>query len=187
MKWGWWFRSDMALLLVYLLLLAQPAVAAVPLSDAGPVLEDLGRQVQDPDRSVKARVQLIDTLGAWAAPEVRPSLLAVLKDPKPEIREAAARGLGWSGDDEAVPALKDRVEAPDEVAAVKAAAVRSLGLIGDRSVRPLVIRLTQDPDASVREAAQWSLALGRLVEPADQTSYLIQLAEHRTADAQARV
>src|SRR5215468_3178492 len=104
MKWRWWSRDGIALLLVYLLV--QPAVAAVPLSDAGPVLEDLGRQVQDPARPAEERVQLIDTLGAWATPEVRPSLLAVLKDPKPEIREAAARGLGWHGDDEAVPALK---------------------------------------------------------------------------------
>jgi HEAT repeat protein len=112
--------------------------------------------------------------------------VAVLKDPSPEIREAAARALGWPGNDEAVPALRERVEAPGEAAAVKAAAVTSFGRIGDRSVRALVITATADPEASIREAALSSLALGALVDPADRTVYLIRLAEDRAVDAQSR-
>jgi HEAT repeat protein len=53
-------------------------------------------------------------------------------------------------------------------------------------VRALVVAATQDPDAGVREAALWSVALGSLVDPADRTSYLIRLAEDRALDGQLR-
>jgi len=113
--------------------------------------------------------------------------VAVLKDPLPAIRAAAAQALGWPGNDEAVPALRERVETPGEAAAVRAAAVRSLGRIGDRSVRALVITATGEPDASVREAALWSVAFGSLVDPSDRTFYLMRLAEDRAVGAQSRV
>jgi HEAT repeat protein len=166
---------------------APPAAGAAPLSSAGPVLEQIGKQIEDRSRPTRERLELISTFGDWATGQVRAPLVAVLKDPEPEIRAAAARALGWRGNDEAVPALRERVEAPGEVAAVRAAAVRSLGRIGDRSVRALVIAAIADPDASVREAALWGVALGSLSDPTDRTAYLIQFAGSRGFDAVARV
>jgi len=166
---------------------AQPTAGAPPLSSAGPVLEELGRQIEDRSRPTLERLELIRTFGVWASAEARPPLVAVLKDPQPEIRAAAAQSLGWPGNDEAVPALRERVETPGELAVVKAAAVRSLGRIGDRSVRALVIATIADPDAAVREAALWSVALGSLTDPTDRTAYLIQFAESRGFDGQSRV
>jgi len=59
-------------------------------------------------------------------------------------------------------------------------------MIGDASVRALVIALTQDPDAKIKEAALWGLALGYLGDRADRTTYLIQFAENRAFDPRAR-
>src|SRR5262249_13919138 len=87
---------------------------------------------------------------------------------------------------QAVGPLRERVEDPKEVPEVKAAAVRSLGIIGDRSVRPLVVALTRDPDAAIRQAAAWSLALGPMADPGDQVGYLIQVAEGQQARGQGR-
>lgn len=165
---------------------AHPTAGAPPLSSAGPVLEEIGKQIEDQSRPILERLELIRTFGDWATAQVRPPLVAVLKDPRPEIRAAAARALGWPGNDEAVPALRERVVTPGEVAAVKSAAVRSLGRIGDRSVRALVIATIADADASVREAALWSVALGSLADPTDRTAYLIQFAESRGFDGQSR-
>jgi len=146
----------------------------------------MGKKLEDQSRPALERLQIIRAFEEWGTAQVRPPLVAVLKDPLPEIRAAAARALGWPGNDEAVPALRERVETPGEATAVKAAAVRSLGRIGDRSVRALVITTTRDPDASVREAALWSVALGSLVDPADRTFYLMRLAEDRAVEAQLR-
>lgn len=156
------------------------------MSSAGPVLEEMGKKLEDRSQPATTRLEIIRTFGDWATAQVRPPLVAVLRDPQPEIREAAARALGWPGNDEVVPALRERVETPGETSAVKAAAVRSLGRIGDRSARPLVVGVTGESDASIREAALWSLALGSLVDPTDRTSYLIQFAEARGFDAQSR-
>jgi HEAT repeat protein len=184
MRWRGLMCGAVAVVLAYAS--PQPARGAPPLSDAGPVLSELGRKVQDQSQPIALRLQLIKTLGDWGSAQVRPPLVAALKDPQPAIREAAALALGWPGNVEAVSPLRERVETPDEALGVKRAAVLSLGQIGDRSVRPLVIALTRDPNAPIREAAVMSLALGGLVEPADQTAYLIQLAEDRPADPQAR-
>src|SRR5262245_33316690 len=162
------------------------ATAVAPLSSAEPLLKEMGTQLEDQSLPAADRLEIIKVFGEWGTAQVRPSLVAVLKDPKPEIREAAARALGWQGNDDAVPTLRGRIEAPDEVPAVKAAAVRSLGRIGDHSARPLVVGLTRDPDSSIRQAAVWSVALGGLIDPKDRTPYLIQLAEDRAADTQER-
>jgi HEAT repeat protein len=184
MGWRLWVRGAVTLLLMSGA--AQPAAGAAAASVAWPILDELGKRLEDPSRPAQERLEIIETFAQWAGPQGRPPLVAVLKDPSPEIRAAAARALGWPGNDEAVPALRERVEARGETAAVKAAAVASLGRIGDRSVRDLVITATADPEASIREAALSSLALGALVDPADRTVYLIRLAEDRAVDAQSR-
>ena len=184
MHWQLYAGGAMALLLTCAS--AHATAGAQPLSSAGPVLEQIGKQIEDRSRPTVERLELISTFADWATAQVNPPLVAVLKDPQPEIRAAAARALGWHGNDEAVPALRERIETPDEVAAVKAAAVRSLGRIGDRSARALVVGAIADPDASIREAALWSVALGSLSDPTDRTAYLIQFAESRGFDGPAR-
>jgi HEAT repeat protein len=166
---------------------AQPAAGAPQSSPAWPILEELGKKLEDQSLPLQDRLDIILTFEEWTGPQVRPPLVAVLKDPLPAIRAMAARALGWPGNVEAVPALRERVETPGEIAVVRAAAVGSLGRIGDRSVRPLVVAATQAPEASIRQVALWGVALGPLVDPVDRTSYLVRLAEDRTADAQLRV
>jgi HEAT repeat protein len=166
---------------------AQPAAGAPPLSPAWPELAELGKKLEDRSRPAGERLEIIETFRVWMGAEVRPPLVAVLKDPLAEIRAAAARALGWPANSEAVPALRELVETPGEVVAVKAAAVRSLGQIGDGSVRAVVITATRAPDAPVREAALWSVTFGSLVDPADRAAFLMQLAEDRTAEVQLRV
>jgi HEAT repeat protein len=184
MGWPLWACGSMALYLTCVWL--QPAAAAPPLSPAWPIFEELGKKLEDQSRPAQERLEIILTFAEWGGGQVRAPLVAVLRDPLPAIRAAAAQALGWPGNKEAVPALRERIETPGEVVAVKATAVRSLGRIGDRSVRALVITATQSPDASVREAALWGVALGPLVDQADRTVYLLQLAEDRAAEAQQR-
>jgi HEAT repeat protein len=48
------------------------------------------------------------------------------------------------------------------------------------------VAATQSPDAGVREAALWSVALGPLVDPADRTSHLLRLAADQAIGGQVR-
>ena len=173
----WWVGAA----LVFVLALSSNELAAgpPPLSNADAALAELAKDLADQSQPVAKRLEIITTLGGWGTAQVRAPLLATLKDPSPALRAAAARALGWSGNREAIPALRERVEAPDEAAAVKAGAVEALGIIGDRSVRPLLVAATQHPDAGVRQAGLLGVALGPLTDPADHTQYLIQFAEDR--------
>ena len=173
----WWPGAT----LVLVLSVAGPAAAAgpAPLSNAGEALGQLAKDLTDQSLPVAQRLEIVRVLGGWGGEQARGPLMAALKDPAPELRALAARGLGWPGNREAIPALRERVEAADEAALVKAAAVESLGLIGDRANRPLVVASTKHPDAGVRQAALWAVALGPFAEPADRVDYLIQLAEDR--------
>src|SRR6266852_4014833 len=118
----------------------QTAVAAAPpLSDALGALGDLAKQAQDQSRSEADRLPLIEALGQWQTEQVRPPLLALLGDPIPSIRAAAARALGWPGNRAAVAALKERAEVPGEAPAVRAGALEALGRIGDDSARDVMV------------------------------------------------
>lgn len=162
--------------------LAAPPGAA-PLSDATRALDDLGRQVQDRSLPEADRLQIIqDVLGRWASSEVRPPLLAVLKDPSESIRAAAARALGWPGNREAVGSLRERIEAENETASVRAAALEALGRIGDESVRGVALTATKDPDAKVRSAALWAVTLGSLQSETDRVGLLRQAAADQSLD-----
>lgn len=89
-----------------------------------------------------------------------PRLLAVLKDPNPELRRTAAQSLGKIARKEAVSALVEALRDPD--AGVRLHAAWALGTIGEDSVgrdRSPLGPLLFDSDPSVREAA--AVALGQ--------------------------
>jgi HEAT repeat protein len=103
--------------------------------------------------------------------------VALLKDSLPSIREAAAKGLGWRGNSEAVPALRERAEAPGEAPAVRAAAFDSLGKIGDPSVRGAILAATHEADPGIRMAALGALTTGPLASPTDRILLLRRVVE----------
>lgn len=180
----WWVGT--ALVLVVSLSSNGLAAERPPLSNAQPALEELGKELADQSLPLTQRLEIVRVFAGWATGQVRAPLLAALKDAAPELRTASARALGWPGNREAVPALRERAEAAGETTAVRAAAVHSLGIIGDPSIRALLVAATRDPDAGVRQGALWSVTLGPLADPTDRTSYLIRLAEDRDADGLLR-
>jgi HEAT repeat protein len=176
-----------------MLLLALPAApaaggldAGTPLSNAAPVLEDLGRRVTDRSVPKGDRLEIIRTLGEWATDQVTGPLVTLLGDPEPDVRAAASTALGWSGNSPAVKPLQGRATASGESVAVRAAAVRSLGQIGDAAGRPTVLAATADADVAIRGAALWGVTLGPLAIPEDRTSLLLRLVGDRALDQQLR-
>ena len=92
--------------------------------------------------------------------QVIPRLMAVLKDPNPELRRTAAQSLGKIARKEAVPALLEALRDPD--AGVRRHAAWALGMIGEDALGPDRSPLAQllfDIDPSVREAAAMALGL----------------------------
>ncbi len=150
---------------------------SAPLSNAAPVLQTLAAQAQDTSLPETERVDVVKALGSWGTGQVRDVLLALLKDSLPAIREAAATGLGWPGNREAVAALRERAEAPGEAPVVRAAALESLGKIGDPSARDAVLAATNDADLRVRRASLGALTTGNLANPADRTQLLRRVVE----------
>jgi HEAT repeat protein len=165
---------------------AGAAPGAPPLSDAAPVLDDLGKQIQDRSRSEAERLQTIDLLRQWATEQVRAPLIAVLGDPLASLRAASAQALGWPGNRGAVAALRERVEAAGEVVAVRAAALGALERIGDDSARPLLLSATRDPAPEVRQPALWGLTFGGLGSPTDRIPLVRQLAGDAVLDLRMR-
>jgi len=158
------------------------AAESAPVSNVEPALQKLASELADQSQPLAHRLEIVRAFGGWGTAQVRAPLLATLKDPAPELREAAAQALGWPGNREAIAPLRERFDAQSEAPTVKAAAIGSLAVIGDPSVRPLLVAASQHPDAGVRQGALWGLALGPLVDPADRTSYLIRLAGDQALD-----
>jgi HEAT repeat protein len=162
------------------------AVASAPLSNAAPLLAELGREALDPTQPELRRLELVRALAPWATADVRGVLVSLLGDASVRLRAAAARALGWPGNREAVPALQARLEAPDEAPSVRAAAAEALGAIGDPSTRSALLAAARRPEPEVRGPALWALSLGALAHPADRTMLLGELAKDAGADPQLR-
>jgi HEAT repeat protein len=137
----------------------------------------LAVQAQDTSLPEAERVELVKALGGWGTEQVRDALLALLKDSLPSIREAAAAGLSWRGNGEAVRALRERAEAAGEAPGVRAAALDSLGKIGDPSARDAVLAATNEVDPRIRKASLGALTTGLLVSPADRIPLLRRVVE----------
>jgi len=92
--------------------------------------------------------------------QVIPRLVAVLKDPNPELRRTAAQSLGKIARKEAVPALREALRDPD--AGVRRQTAWALGMIGEDALGPErspLAALLFDVDPAVREAAAMALGL----------------------------
>ena len=177
----WRLRWIGVLFFVVVSVLASPGWTA-PLSDAGPALQALAAQAQDASLPEAERIDLVKALGGWGTAQVRDALLALVKDPLPSIRQAAVTGLGWQGNGEAVPALRELAQAPAETAEIRAAALDSLGKIGDPSARDAVLAATNDADPRIRKASLGALTTGLLASPVDCIPLLRRVVEDAGLD-----
>jgi len=118
--------------------------------DRGVLLERLA------DPSWRVRAAVVERIaGAADAAPVIPSLLGTLVGgPNVGARDAAAAALGRIGGP-AVPALLERLGAPDPELRQTAASV--LGVIGDRRAVPSLVARMADEDPNVRAAAAEAL------------------------------
>lgn len=116
------------------------------------LLRDL-RQGDDADR-IRAAKDL-GRLG-WLARDALPTLVEVLDDPNPRVREAVAQAIGQMGPD-ALPSLAVMLRHPDKY--VRRHAVWALGKLGPLA-RPLLPNLCQslkDPDPRTATGAAQTL------------------------------
>ena len=111
--------------------------------------------LQDPDPEVRAAAAF--AAGNLGAPQSLPVLLEILHDGPREARRQAASSLCLLGNPEAVPALMDLLAdaniMAEECRSLREALVTALGRLGDRQAVPAVIRVLDDYDKHVRDAA----------------------------------
>ncbi|WP_276273832.1 HEAT repeat domain-containing protein [Haloarcula litorea] len=103
-----------------------------------------------------AGVDIDDDAADWVAAK---AFVRALDADVPELRMAAANGLGRLGEADAVPKLTERFEDPDP--RVRARAARAAGKVADsRATEPLASLLTDPKGAVRREAADALGAIG---------------------------
>ena len=127
------------------------------------------------------RAGRVDPLSAIAAlsdsgnEAAAPALVQSLSSPRPEVRAAAARGLGRLGDWDAIPQLRRQLQDPQLVPRI--AAVESLMRMGDSSGQSLLqtwltsdvpdVRLKALQASASRADATWIAAVRQLLQEAD--------------------
>ncbi|MDH3211703.1 MAG: HEAT repeat domain-containing protein [Myxococcales bacterium] len=95
----------------------------------------------DPD----VRKLVVDTLAAIADPRIEEPLLRLLDDPDPNVRAAAAEGLGVVGGDAVVRALHKLAQCDSEDPLVRFSALHALGVRGDPLRASELAPLLDDP------------------------------------------
>lgn len=112
-------------------------------------LDALAREAAGGDAAVA--VQAVEALG-YAGPGSVPYLERAMKDPRPEVREAAAIALGRAADRDRTGALVRAVSA-DRSPNVRAAAATALGVMYAYNEMPKLLKALDDPDRMVRRRA----------------------------------
>lgn len=107
---------------------------------------------------VEVRRRAVAALGriplALHGPEVTEALVEALEDDDPEVRVAAAHGLGQRGDAAGAPAILFRLTGgAEDSAAVRAALVEGGSRLPDAGLREAILYSLSDPAAVVRGAA----------------------------------
>lgn len=183
----WYYPIVMrALLVLVALLFVSSAHAAAPLSTAAPILQQVAQRARDASLDERERVEAIGVLGQWATADVRGPLLDVLRDPKADIRAAAARALGWPDNDPAIAPLRARVEDPAEPATVRVAALVALAKIGKAVPRDVFVAATRDAEGKVREEGFRPLIEGDRIDRADLVPLAVRAVQDEGVSLQFR-
>ncbi|GGN99212.1 MULTISPECIES: HEAT repeat domain-containing protein [Haloarcula] len=144
-------RKDVVSALVQAVQTDNDAVTAAAIDS----LDELGGDAIEQLIGGMAGIELDDDAADWVRAK---AFMQALDAEVPELRMAAANGLGRLDQTDAVPKLTERFEDPDP--RVRARAARSAGKIGDsRATGPLESLLTDPKVAVRREAAE---ALGNI-------------------------
>lgn len=139
-----------------LLRMARWAAAASPQAPWRPqVLAALGRAFLQPGLPPLLRQRLVGALIQTGDPGVPILLHRALRHADPEIRAAAARGLGWLGRTNDLPFLEGALADPHPE--VRAAAVRALGDHGAEAAMQRLIRLLLEAEEPLRRLAAEAL------------------------------
>ena len=160
------FSSCVCVLVVSLVLLFSACASKLP---------RLREQLNDPDPDVK--IAAIQALAEAKDTVSVPTIVGLLQDSVPEVRKAAAKGLGKIGDERACQPLADFYD-KEKIEDVQDAGIRALLRLGGCSVRPL-IDLLRSIRPTVRAGA--ARALGKLHSP-DAVDPLIWLLRDRDPD-----
>jgi HEAT repeat protein len=107
------------------------------------------------------RAAAVEALGELPAAEAGDALLAALRDPEEEVRQAAAVALGRRKEARAVEPLRQALDEASNPPWLRGEAARALGQIGDAAALPSLVRGLEGADAFVRKCCAQALgALG---------------------------
>lgn len=140
------------------------AAAGALLRCASPGNADPLRAALDREEDPDARVALLRSLAGAAGSDALDALDEGLRSDRLDLRLAAIEGLGFTGDEAAVPRLE---RAMTGSRAERLAAIRSLGQIGHPAGAPIVTRCLDHDDLDVRRAAaREAVELAGSIDPA---------------------
>ncbi len=107
-------------------------------------------------KTVEGAAGAVYSLSRIGSKEALSAIRDALKDPRAEVRQAAARQLGMARDKEAVPALMEMARKEDP--GIRRQAAASLGMIGDARAVPALLEAAASPeDRFVEHSVIYSL------------------------------
>lgn len=118
-------------------------------------LAALGRAFLKPGLPMALRMQLAEALVTTGDPGVPVLFRKALRHPDPEIRIAAARGLGWLGQESDLPFLEQALSDPEP--AVRQAVVAALGEHRTEGAMRRLVLLLLEAEESIRRLAAEAL------------------------------
>jgi MFS family permease len=141
-------------------------------------VEELLEALEDPRFYVRYEA-IVSIARTSPSKPLMKALTEVLAGNSPALSVVAAWALGRIGDQEAIPALREGLNA--RYRSIQAHCARSLGSIGDRSIAPLLLRrMKKEEDQRLRLA--YASALGKLGDRAAVEELLAMLHAHDEAD-----
>jgi HEAT repeat protein len=142
-------------------------------------VDELLEALDDPRFYVRFEA-IVSIARGGADPRLTEALVEILNSKEPALSVIAAWALGRIGDQQALPALRDGLDA--EYRSIRAHCARSLGSLGDSTAVPLLLdRLRSETDSDLRVA--FASALGALDVQEAAPELLAMLHESQNEDA----
>jgi HEAT repeat protein len=109
----------------------------------------------EPNSDRATRYEIASALGATASRKATPALHALLDDPDPGVREAAAASLSGVRDPESVPVILGRIDRAKGDRTMAVCYVKALGQIGVNDALPKLDQLAASEDEFWKEIRPW--------------------------------